>query len=456
MSENKRLLEFEKLEKEFDELINNKDLKGARELLESLNEIDIADLIDDMDPVSGAVLYRMLPKDVAMEVFAYFDAEQQQAIINASTDNEIKAILDELNMDDMVDMLEEMPATVVNRILQNASTETRNMINVFLKYPEDSAGSIMTIEYVSLKKEITVSDALRKIKNEGIDKETIYTLYITDEARKLVGIVSLRELIVAPRDEIVANLMEDDVIYAHTHDDREEVAAIFKKYGFKALPIVDNERRIVGIVTVDDILDVMEEETTEDFQKMAGTTPNEEPYLQTSPFKLAKHRIPWLLVLMISSTITQKIINNYENFLSSIPFLSGFIPMLMDTGGNSGSQSSTLVIRGMAVGDIRGRDWLKVLWKELRVALLCGLVLAFVNYFKVIYIDGVSADVALTVSCTLVVSVLAAKLVGGLLPIAAAAFKMDPAIMASPLITTIADATSLTAYFIFAQSLIKF
>ena len=456
MSENKRLLEFERLEQEFHDLISKKDLKSARELLISLNEIDIADLIDDMDPVNGAVLYRMLPKDLAAEVFQYFDAEQQQAIINASTDTEIKDILDELNMDDMIDMLEEMPATVVNRILKNTSKDERDLINQFLKYPEDSAGSIMTIEYVSLKKEMTVKEALEKIKREGIDKETIYTLYVTDEKRRLEGILSLRELIVAPSDAIVADLMESDVIYAHTNDDREEVATIFKKYGFKALPIVDNERRIVGIVTVDDILDVMEEETTEDFQKMAGTTPNEAPYLLTSPFQLAKHRIPWLLVLMISSTITQKIINNYEHFLSSIPFLSGFIPMLMDTGGNSGSQSSTLVIRGMAVGDIRGRDWFKVLWKELRVALICGVILAIVNYFKVIYFDGVSAEVALTVSCTLVVSVTAAKLVGGLLPIGAAALKLDPAIMASPLITTIADATSLTAYFIFVQSLINY
>lgn len=456
MSENKIFLELEKLESEFKELIDKKDFKGARRLLEDLNEIDIAELIDDMDPVSGTVLYRMLPKDVAMEVFAYFDVEQQQAIIDVSTDNEIKDIMDELYLDDTVDMLEEMPATVVKRILQNTSPDKRKLINTILKYPEDSAGSIMTVEYVSLKKEMTVEEAFKKIKREGIDKETVYTLYVTNESRQLEGILSLRELIISPRTETIANLMEENVIYAHTHDDREDVAAIFKKYGFKVLPIVDNETRIVGIVTVDDILDVMEEEATEDFQKMAGTTPNEMPYLQTSPFRLARHRVPWLLILMISSTITQRIINSYENFLSNIPFLSGFIPMLMDTGGNSGSQSSTLVIRGMAVGDIKGRDWIKVLWKEIRVAVLCGVVLAFINYFKVIYIDGVTQDVALTVSCTLVVAVLVAKIVGGLLPIAAAALKLDPAIMATPIITTIADATSLTAYFFFAQSLINY
>ena len=279
--------------------------------------------------------------------------------------------------------------------------------------------------------------------------------YVTDKERRLEGILSLRELLVANDDDVIEDLMESDVIYAHTHDDREDVANLFRKYGFKALPIVDNERRVVGIVTVDDIMEVMESETTEDFQKMAATTPNETPYLLTSPLTLAKHRIPWLLLLMISSTITQNIINGYEHFLSSIPFLAGFIPMLMDTGGNSGAQSSTLVIRGMATGDIRGKDWFKVLWKEMRVALLCGVTLAFVNYFKVIYLDGVPADVALTVSCSIVVAVLGAKLVGGLLPIAAASLKLDPAIMASPLITTIADATSLTAYFIFAQMIIK-
>ena len=455
MSENKRMLELEKLGDDFRALIEKKDLKAARELLLSLNEIDIADLIDEMDPVSGAVLYRMLPKDLAAEVFAYFDSEQQKAIIDVSTDVEIKDILDDLNMDDMVDMLEEMPASVVNKILKYTSPEERNLINVFLKYPQDSAGSIMTIEYVSLKKKMTVAEALEKIRREGIDKETVYTLYVTDKERRLEGILSLRELLVANDDDVIEDLMESDVIYAHTHDDREDVANLFRKYGFKALPIVDNERRVVGIVTVDDIMEVMESETTEDFQKMAATTPNESPYLLTSPLTLAKHRIPWLLVLMISSTITQNIINGYEHFLSSIPFLAGFIPMLMDTGGNSGAQSSTLVIRGMATGDIRGKDWFKVLWKEMRVALLCGVTLAFVNYFKVIYLDGVPADVALTVSCSLVVAVLGAKLVGGLLPIAAASLKLDPAIMASPLITTIADATSLTAYFIFAQMIIK-
>lgn len=454
MSENKRMVEFDRLEKKFQSLIEKKAIKEAHTLLQLLNEIDVADLIGALDPKTALILFRMLPKDEAAEVFAYFDSDMQEAIISASTDAEIKDIVEELYMDDFVDMVEEMPSNVVNRILANANAEDRNIINQLLKYPEDSAGSIMTIEYVSLKKEMNVREALLKIKREGIDKETIYTLYVTDDFRRLEGIISLRELITSSYDSKIEDIMEGDVIYAHTHDDREEVASIIKKYGFEALPIVDNEKRIVGIVTVDDILDVIEEETTEDFQVMAGTTPNEMPYLETSSFELARHRLPWLLLLMISSTVTQKIMNHYESYLSMIPFLTGFIPMLMDTGGNSGSQSSTLIIRGMAVGDIKPKDWLKVLWKELRVALICGVVLAVFNYFKIIYIDHAPANVALTVSLTLVISVGAAKLVGGLLPMLASSLKLDPAIMASPLITTIADAMSLISYFFFARNII--
>lgn len=455
MTDNKRMVEFDKLEQKFQSLINNKEIKEAHVLLQLLNEVDIASLIGDLDPKTALVLFRMLPKDEAAEVFAYFDSDMQEAIISASTDKEIKEIIDELYMDDYVDMIEEMPSNVVNRILKNATAEDRKIINEFLHYPEDSAGSIMTIEYVSLKKEMNVREALQKIKREGIDKETIYTLYVTDDFRRLEGILSLREMITSDYETKIEDLMEDEVIYAQTNDDREEVAALFRKYGFEAIPIVDNEKRIVGIVTVDDIIDVIEEETTEDFQVMAGTTPSEEPYLETSSFELAKHRIPWLLVLMISSTVTQKIMNYYESYISLLPFLAGFIPMLMDTGGNSGSQSSTLVIRGMAIGEIRHKDWFKVMLKELKVAILCATVLAIVNYFKIIYIDKATSSIALTVSLTLIVSVCSAKLVGGLLPLLASKLKMDPAIMASPLITTIADAMSLLSYFFFARNIIN-
>lgn len=450
----KRLLELEELEEKFKELIKNKQLKEAKALIENLNEVDVAFLIDELDPTTGTVVFRMLPKDIAADVFANFDREQQQAIIRSSTDAEIKAIMDELYFDDKVDMLEEMPSNVVNSLLKYSAPEERNLINQFLKYPENSAGSLMTIEYVSLKKEMTIEESFRKIKREGIDKETIYTLYVTDDYRRLIGILSLRELIVAPAETKISELMRSEVVYVHTHDDQEDVANIFRKYGFEAIPVVDNEKRIVGIITYDDIIDIIEVETNEDFQVMAAITPSEDEYLETSVLSLAKHRIMWLMVLMISSTITQRIIAGYESYLYSVAGLSTFIPMLMDTGGNSGSQSSTLVIRGLATGDIKPKDWYKVMWKEFRIAMVVGIVLSIISYFKIIYFDKMPNDIALTVSITLIFAVMTAKVVGGALPIAAHKLKLDPAIMASPLITTIADATSLIVYFILAQSII--
>lgn len=450
----KRLLELEELEEQFKELIKNKQLKEAKALIENLNEVDVAILIDELDPTTGTVVFRMLPKDIAADVFANFDSEQQQAIIRSSTDAEIKAIMDELYFDDKVDMLEEMPSNVVNSLLKYSAPEERNLINQFLKYPENSAGSLMTIEYVSLKKEMTIEESFRKIKREGIDKETIYTLYVTDDYRRLIGILSLRELIVAPAETKISELMRSEVVYVHTHDDQEDVANIFRKYGFEAIPVVDNEKRIVGIITYDDIIDIIEAETNEDFQVMAAITPSEDEYLETSVLSLAKHRIMWLMVLMISSTITQRIIAGYESYLYSVAGLSTFIPMLMDTGGNSGSQSSTLVIRGLATGDIKPKDWYKVMWKEFRIAMVVGIVLSIISYFKIIYFDKMPNDIALTVSITLIFAVMTAKVVGGALPIAAHKLKLDPAIMASPLITTIADATSLIVYFILAQSII--
>ena len=450
----KRLLELEELEEKFKELIKNKQLKEAKALIENLNEVDVAFLIDELDPTTGTVVFRMLPKDIAADVFANFDREQQQAIIRSSTDAEIKAIMDELYFDDKVDMLEEMPSNVVNSLLKYSAPEERNLINQFLKYPENSAGSLMTIEYVSLKKEMTVEESFRKIKREGIDKETIYTLYVTDDYRRLIGILSLRELIVAPAETKISELMRSEVVYVHTHDDQEDVANLFRKYGFEAIPVVDNEKRIVGIITYDDIIDIIEAETNEDFQVMAAITPSEDEYLESSVLSLAKHRIMWLMVLMISSTITQRIIAGYESYLYSVAGLSTFIPMLMDTGGNSGSQSSTLVIRGLATGDIKPKDWYKVMWKEFRISMVVGIVLSIISYFKIIYFDKMPNNIALTVSITLIFAVMTAKVVGGTLPIAAHKLKLDPAIMASPLITTIADATSLIVYFILAQSII--
>ena len=450
----KRLLELEELEEQFKELIKNKQLKEAKALIENLNEVDVAFLIDELDPTTGTVVFRMLPKDIAADVFANFDSEQQQAIIRSSTDAEIKAIMDELYFEDKVDMLEEMPSNVVNSLLKYSAPEERNLINQFLKYPENSAGSLMTIEYVSLKKEMTIEESFRKIKREGIDKETIYTLYVTDDYRRLIGILSLRELIVAPAETKISELMRSEVVYVHTHDDQEDVANLFRKYGFEAIPVVDNEKRIVGIITYDDIIDIIEAETNEDFQIMAAITPSEDEYLETSVLSLAKHRIMWLMALMISSTITQRIIAGYESYLYSVAGLSTFIPMLMDTGGNSGSQSSTLVIRGLATGDIKPKDWYKVMWKEFRISMVVGIVLSIISYFKIIYFDKMPNNIALTVSITLIFAVMTAKVVGGTLPIAAHKLKLDPAIMASPLITTIADATSLIVYFILAQSII--
>lgn len=447
--------EADERREKFQAFINERNFREAKNFLSTLNVVDIANLIDGLDPQTGVALYRMLPKDVAAEVFAKFDPEQQEAIIYASTDTEIRELIEDMFLDDTVDLLEEMPSGVVSRILENTGHSDRSMINQLLKYPDSSAGSIMTTEYISLKKEMTVSSAIDKIKRVGIQSETIYILYVTDENRILEGILSLRDLIVADDSKRVGELMREDVIYAYTLDDKEEVANIFKKYSFEALPIVDQEKRIVGIVTVDDILDVIEEEVTEDFQIMAATTPTDKPYLETGIFALSKHRILWLLILMISATITQKIIYNYENILQNVTFLSGFIPMLMDTGGNSGSQSSTLIIRGLATGDIKSRDWYRVVFKEVRVAMVCGLALAVINYFKIIYLDGIPSNVALVVSLTLVCAVMIAKIVGAILPMVAIKIKVDPAIMASPLITTIADALSLMVYFIIARNIMS-
>ena len=441
-------------EKNILELIEQKKYIQLKKELSEMNEVDISEILDPLELHTTLLVFRMLPKDMAAEVFSYFSPEQQADIINAVTDKELKFILNELFFDDMIDMIEEMPANIVNKILANSSHEERVLINQFLKYPAHSAGSIMTIEYVELKKNMTVKEALGHIKEIGLDKETIYTCYVTDYKRKLDGIVSLRTLVVSDPDKNIMDIVFEDVIYVETHDDQETVANIFKKYGFMALPVVDKEHRLTGIITFDDIMDVMEEEATEDFQRMAAMVPSEEPYLDSGIVTLAKQRIPWLMLLMIGATVTGKIITKFEDVLSSVVVLTAFIPMLMDTGGNSGSQSSTLIIRGLATGDVELNDIWKVLWKEFRISLLVGISLATVNFAKNMLFDRVGLMVSLTVSITVASTVMLAKIVGGTLPLIAKKFKLDPAIMAGPLITTIVDALALSVYFGIASVLL--
>ena len=442
-------------ERRLQELLQEKKYVTLKNELEELNPVDIAELLGYLDVYTRLLIFRMLAKDLAVEVFAHFTPEEQRDIIGLVTDKELKLIVEELFFDDMVDLIEEMPANIVKKILRHANKEERDLINQFLKYPPDSAGSIMTIEYVDLKKESTVRDALNHIKRAGLDKETVYTCYVTDNNRKLEGIVSLRKLVISDEDETIEDIMDEDVIYVHTHD-QETVAGIFKRYGFLALPVVDKEDRLTGIITVDDIMDVIDQEATEDFQKMAAMAPSEEKYLDTSIFDLAKHRVGWLLILMISATFTGNIIRKFEDVLSSVVILTSFIPMLMDTGGNSGNQSSTLVIRGLALGEIELKDVLKVMWKEFRISVMVGLSLSVINFFRIYLLDKVGWAVALTVSSTLFITVMIAKVLGATLPMIAKKLKIDPAIMAGPLITTIVDAISLMVYFSIASWIIKF
>ena len=436
------------------ELIRNRKYADVKQMISEWNSVHIGDVLEELDKNNALILFRMLPKDMSVEVFSYLSYEQQVAIIESITDAEIKTILDELYFDDLVDILEEMPANIVKNILKNTKAEERALINQFLNYPENSAGSLMTIEYVDLRKEMKVSDALEHIKKTAPNKETIYTCYIIDNNRKLEGIVSLRKLILAERDLIIEDIMNTDVISVNTLDDQESIAALFKKYDLIALPVADNESRLTGIITIDDIVDVIEQENTEDFHKMAAMAPSEEKYLESGTMHLAKNRIVWLLVLMVSASFTGAIIRRFEDVLQSVVILAAFIPMLMDTGGNAGSQSATLIIRGLALGDITTKDIFKILWKELRVSLLVGIALSGLNFFRVILLDGVKINVALVVSITMFLTIVLAKIVGAALPIGARKLKLDPAIMASPLITTIVDAVSLVVYFWLASVLL--
>lgn len=396
----------------------------------------------------------MLPKDLAAEVFARFSKEQRLEIINSITNEELSNIVQELFFDDMIDLIEEMPANVVSKILVHADKKQRDLINEFLKYPSDSAGGLTTIEYVNLKKTMTVKEAMAHIKKIGLSTETVYTCYVTNENRVLEGIVSLRDLVTSDDDLIIEDIMEREIIKINTHEDQEDVANVFRRYGFLALPVVDNEDRLTGIITVDDIMNVISQEATEDFQRMAAMSPSDGEYLNVSVWQLAKNRLPWLLILMISATFTGRIMGKYEDVLISITVLATFIPMLMDTGGNAGSQSSTLVIRGLATGDITIGDGLLVLLKEFAVSFIVGIILAATNFVRLLVIEKVGVLVAATVSMSLIVTIMLSKVIGGVLPIFAKKMKMDPAIMAGPLITTIVDATSLLAYFAIATKML--
>lgn len=436
------------------ELLERRDLHALRAALLEENEVDIAEFLEELPQDKIVVVFRALPKEMAAEVFSNLEPDTQQVIIQSATDQEVSAIVEELYVDDAVDMLEELPANVVKRVLKAARPDTRKLINQFLNYPDNSVGSIMTAEFTDLKQSMTVAQAIAHIRRTGENSESVYTCYVTDAGRRLEGVLTIKELLLAQDEQLIADLMETDVITAETTEDQEEAVARMMKYDFISLPVVDKEGRLVGIVTVDDVMDVMEGEATEDFEKMAAMAPSEKPYLKTSVLSLAKHRILWLLVLMISGMITGGILGQYEAAFAAMPLLVTFIPMLTDTGGNAGSQSSTLVIRGMAVGEIQLKDFAKVFWKELRVSMLVGVVLSAVNFVRLIITYPGNQMVALTVALALFVTVLLAKTVGGVLPMVAKLCHADPAIMAAPLITTIVDAISLVVYFRIACALL--
>lgn len=429
------------------ELLENKDFPQLGNLLKDMNPADVAELFEDLPREKMALVFRLLPKELAADAFAYMNPDEQTVLVEAFGDKELHDVVNELYVDDAADMIEEMPANLVKRILRHTDAETRVLINQILNYPKDSAGSIMTMEYVDLKRGMTVEEAFDRIRAIGVEKETVYTCYVTDSRRKLKGIVTVKDLLLAPKNELIRNIMETNIIYVSTHTDKEEVASLFGKYDFLAVPVVDNEERLVGIVTVDDAIDVIQDEATEDIEMMAAITPTDKPYMKTGVFATWKKRIPWLLLLMISATFTGSIITSFEDALSASIVLTGFIPMLMDTGGNAGSQASVSIIRGLSLGEIEYKDIGRILWKEARVAFLCGVSLAVANFVKLLLIDRVTIPVAIVVCSTLVVTVLAAKLVGCSLPVLAKRIGFDPAVMASPFITTIVDALSLLIYF---------
>ena len=452
-------MDFDRIKSRLDALLaagKKAELRGA---LNMLNEVDIAEYLETLDNEKMLVVFRLLPKDISAEVFSYMDNDQRTRIMEAMDDSEAIKLIDDMFIDDAVDFLEELPAGVVKRMLQGCDEKKRQLINQFLRYPENSAGSIMTIEYMEFHLGTTVGQAMAEIRRTGVDKETINTLYILDDSRKLLGTVGLRKLLLATDDRVVEDLMNTQVISVHTTDDQEVVADTVRKYDLLSIPVVDHEDRLVGIITVDDIVDVIEEENTEDFEKMAAMLPSDDEYLKTSVFKLAKNRLPWLLILMISATFTGMIITHFETVLSSAAgigvALTACIPMLMDTGGNCGAQASTLAIRGLALGEIELKDIGKVLWKEVRVALILGVILALVNFLRIWFFTPYDRTVAFIVSLAMFFTIIIAKSIGCTLPLLAKAIHLDPALMASPIITTLVDAASLTVLFTFASTIMK-
>lgn len=431
------------------ELIENKQYTQFRKEIEDYNVQDVAEYLDELPTELRSQVFRILPKSVAADVFSYLDIDTQHSMITAMSEKEAGSILDELYADDAADLLEEMPANVVKKLLAAASPETRRDINHLLNYPEDSAGSIMTVEFVDLKESLTVAQAIERIRKVGIDSETINVCYVLDNNRKLMGTVALRYLLLSAPDEIIGNIMHENVVTIQTTDDQEEVAHTFQKYDFTAMPVVDSEGRLVGIITVDDVVDIMEHEATEDIEMMAAITPTDKSYMKTGVFETYKKRIPWLLLLMISATFTGKIIQHYEEAIAAAGYLvlTSFVPMLMDTGGNSGSQSSVSIIRSLSLDEVEFIDIFRVMFKELRVAILCGITLACANFIKLMIIDRVTLSVAFVVCLTLFITVISAKIVGSALPMIAKKIGFDPAVMASPFITTIVDALSLMIYF---------
>ncbi len=457
---------FEIVEKALLAMLEDKKYSTLRDILVTMNPMDIAGLFDGLEEKQIPLLFRLLPKELAAETFVEMEADAQELLIRGFSDNELKEVLDELYVDDAADIVEEMPANVVKRILKHADPEMRHSINQILRYPENSAGSIMTTEYVSLRPHMTVEEAILRIRRQGIDKETIYTCYVTAKDRRLIGLVTVKDLLLAEDDELrIEEIMQEnmsDLIYVNTQTDQEAVAQIFNKYDFLALPVVDGEHRMVGIVTIDDAMDVMEEEATEDMELMSGMLPSEKPYLRSTALDLFKNRIPWLMLMMVSATFTGLIMTAFEDALAAQIALSAFIPMLMGTGGNSGSQSSVTVIRGLSLGELDFGDLGTIVWKELRTALMCGVALAAVCFAKIWLVDhlllgntNITLMVDLVVCLALCVTVVLAKLVGCMLPMAAKAVKLDPAVMASPFISTIVDALSLLVYFMFAKMLLN-
>ncbi len=448
-------MEWEAIKNRLDSLLapgKHGELRGAMMVL---NEVDIAQYMETLDKEQLLHVFRILPKDISSDVFSYMEPEQKQLLVESIGDHEVSALIDDMYLDDAVDFLEELPASVVRRVLQSAPVEKRNLINQFLRYPENSAGSIMTIEYLEFREGDTVREAMDIIKKVGLDKETIYTLYIIDKARRLLGTLALRKMILAEEDAILSDMMDVNPISVYTTDDQEKVADTVRHYDVMAIPVVDKENRLVGIITADDVMDVIEEENTEDFEKMAGLMPSEDEYLKTSPFRLALNRIPWLLIMAAVAIFTGMIIKSFEDVLATSIVLTSCIPMLMNTGGNCGSQASTLIIRGIALGEIEFKDLLRALWKEFRVGFMVGAVLSVFIFLLVTFIYGAGISEAFVVSLSLYATVLIAKGLGCTLPLLAKKVGFDPALMASPLITTLVDATSLTIYFLIATTILK-